>query len=106
MVKLYVKQRFANKETKLIYEQGQIIEVTEARFNEIAEILGAEFVAKVTIEELETQKEPTEPLEKQNEEVTTEYPKALKGGYYELSDGSKVRGKDAAVEAENALLMK
>lgn len=108
MIKLYVKQRFADKKTKAIYEPNSVIEVTEERFREIAENLGSEFVAKVTLEELETietQKEHIKSLKGQGEEAT-EFPKNLNGGYYELSDGSRVRGKEAAVEAENALLMK
>jgi len=31
---------------------------------------------------------------------TTEWPKQLGGGYYELSTGEKVRGKDAAIAAQ------
>lgn len=31
------------------------------------------------------------------------FPKHLGGGYFELSDGSKVQGKEAAIEAEKAL---
>ena len=32
-----------------------------------------------------------------------EYPKHTGGGYYELSNGEKVQGKDAAIEAEKEL---
>ncbi len=35
--------------------------------------------------------------------VEEEYPIHTGGGYYELSNGDKVQGKDAAIEAENAL---
>lgn len=38
----------------------------------------------------------------QPESVET-FPKHTGGGHYELSDGSKVQGKDKAVEAEEAL---
>ncbi|WP_085521412.1 hypothetical protein [Tuberibacillus sp. Marseille-P3662] len=34
---------------------------------------------------------------------TTQYPKHVGGGWYELSDGEKVQGKDEAQEAEKAL---
>lgn len=34
---------------------------------------------------------------------TAEYPVHKGGGYYQLSDGSQVRGKDAAETAEKAL---
>lgn len=36
-------------------------------------------------------------------EVDDEYPRHTGGGYYELSDGKKVKGKDEAIKAENAL---
>ena len=32
-----------------------------------------------------------------------EFPKHTGGGYYELSNGKKVKGKEEALEAENAL---
>lgn len=40
-------------------------------------------------------------IELENE--ASDFPKHVGGGQYELSDGSKVKGKDAAIEAENAL---
>lgn len=33
----------------------------------------------------------------------SEYPKHTGGGYYELSNGERVKGKDEAIEAENTL---
>lgn len=36
-------------------------------------------------------------------EAVKEYPKHTGGGYYELSNGEKVQGKVAAIEAEEAL---
>lgn len=36
-------------------------------------------------------------------EADSEFPKHSGGGYYELSNGEKVRGQEAALEAENAL---
>lgn len=37
------------------------------------------------------------------DEEVLEYPHHLGGGTYELSNGEKVKGKEAAIEAENAL---
>jgi len=37
------------------------------------------------------------------EDEVLEYPHHLGGGTYELSNGEKVKGKEAAIEAENAL---
>lgn len=104
MIQLYVKEDFRDKETKAIYEQGQIIEVTEERFDEIAENLGSKFVAKVIIEELDDihiQSSEVAESEEETEEVV--YPNHIGGGNYELSDGSKVKGKQAAIDAENTL---
>lgn len=39
----------------------------------------------------------------EGKEPQVEYPKALKGGWFELSDGSKVQGREAADEAQKAL---
>lgn len=36
-------------------------------------------------------------------EEDKEFPKHTGGGFYELSNGEKVKGKEAAIEAENAL---
>ena len=38
-----------------------------------------------------------------NQVANSEFPKHTGGGYYELSNGEKVKGKDAAIEAEEAL---
>ena len=38
-----------------------------------------------------------------NIDITEVYPKHTGGGYYELSNGEKVKGKEAAEEAEKAL---
>jgi len=53
------------------------------------------YLAEVVINEQEQKTEQkTEQLD---------YPKHTGGGYYELSNGDKVKGKDEAIEAENAL---
>src|SRR5690625_3011426 len=38
-----------------------------------------------------------------NQVADSEFPKHTGGGYYELSNGEKIQGKDAAIEAEEAL---
>lgn len=40
---------------------------------------------------------------KSNEQKPSEFPKSTGGGWYTLSNGEKVQGKDEAIEAENAL---
>ena len=47
--------------------------------------------------------EAEEPEAEEPEAEEPEHPKHTGGGYYELSDGSKVKGKKAAVEAQAAL---
>lgn len=48
----------------------------------------------------QTQEKPTET---EKVEKTADFPKHVGGGYYELSNGEKIRGKDAAIKAEKAL---
>ncbi|OXS70230.1 hypothetical protein B1B04_18895 [Lysinibacillus sp. KCTC 33748] len=50
------------------------------------------YLAEVTVNE---QEEPREQV--------SEFPKHTGKGYYELSNGTKVKGKEEAIEAENAL---
>ena len=38
-----------------------------------------------------------------DDEGDNDFPKHTGGGYYELSNGEKVKGKEEAIEAENAL---
>ncbi|MGN4124884.1 hypothetical protein ACMGD3_07685 [Lysinibacillus sphaericus] len=39
----------------------------------------------------------------EQEEHVSEHPKHTGGGYYELSNGDRVKGKDEAIKAESAL---
>ncbi|KOS60897.1 hypothetical protein FJQ98_20485 [Lysinibacillus agricola] len=41
--------------------------------------------------------------QEETKEQVSEFPKHTGKGYYELSDGTKVKGKEEAIEAENAL---
>ncbi|WP_054770055.1 hypothetical protein [Lysinibacillus parviboronicapiens] len=50
------------------------------------------YLAEVAIDEQE-----------ESEELVLEHPKHTGGGYYELSNGDKVKGKDEAIKAESAL---
>lgn len=90
---LKVIKPFIDKHTKETYEVGQEIEVTEKRGFEIiySPILGTSFVEPI--------------LDKDNEDDDQDitYPFHTGGGHYELSNGEKVKGKEAAIEAEAAL---
>lgn len=55
-------------------------------------------------EEEKTAAEPEEvDTEPEIEEVGNEYPRALGGGWYELSDGSRARGQEVAEEEQQKL---
>lgn len=88
---LKVLKPFIDKHSKETYQVGQEIEVTEKRGFEIiySTILGPSFVIPILYE--------TED----NQDVI--YPIHTGGGHYELSNGEKVKGKEAAIEAEAAL---
>ncbi len=67
--------------------------VAEFKPERIEQLVNAGFIAEEV------------PTEAQVDTVTepTEFPKHLGGGNYELSDGSNVKGKQAAIDAEAAL---
>lgn len=91
MKKLLVLQGFRDIHTKQEYVPNTVIDMTEERAAEIVTNLGRDFVAEVQI------------VEQEAEGQDPEFPKHTGGGYYELSDGTKVQGKEAAIEAEQAL---
>lgn len=74
---------------KRVYEVGDTfpregVEVSESRLNALSSDKNT--AKKVLIEKVEV-----------------EYPHRTGGAYYELSNGEKVKGKEAAIEAENTL---
>jgi hypothetical protein len=73
---------FSDAEVKKIRYEGEIIDLSEERFAEIISI--------------------NENLIEGTEDVT-EYPNHIGGGFYQLSNGEKVRGKDEALKAEETL---
>ena len=75
-----------NKEKKIRYE-GEIIELSDERFAEINSI----------------NDKLLEETEDTGEGDKDEYPKHIGGGYYELSNGDKIKGKENAIEAEEQL---
>jgi hypothetical protein len=82
------------EDNKYLYKVGKPfpregIEVSERRLAILSTDQNA--AKKVLIEKVE---------EEQKEEV---FPKRTGGGYYELSNGEKVKGKEAAEKAENEL---
>ena len=92
-MKLRVLKEFIDKHTKETCEIGQEIEVTEKRGFEIiySPILGPSFVV------------PILDVDNEDDDKNVVYPIHAGGGHYELSNGEKVKGKEAAIKAEAAL---
>lgn len=83
-MRVKVLKSFIDKQKEVIHQEGKIIELTEERFEEIKSADGS------LIEEVEG-------------EYISEFPKHIGGGYYELSNGEKVKGKDAAIAAQTEI---
>ena len=75
-----VIERFRDKYTKVIYEVGREIELTDEK--RIADLQKRKLIGEAI------------------EEPTAE-PKHVGGGMYELPDGTRVKGKQAAFDAMN-----
>ncbi|EAC2299796.1 TPA: Rho termination factor N-terminal domain-containing protein [Listeria monocytogenes] len=92
-----VLKDFTDLSSNHIYREGDKFpregeEVTEER---LAELSGSD----------NKRGEPMiEKLVAEDEVNEASFPEALPGGYYLLSDGSKVRGKEAAQKAEDKLV--
>lgn len=87
-----VLKDFTDLTSNLVYRVGDsfpcgnIEEISEERFSELAGSSNKRGEPVIEIEEVET------------------FPQALPGGYYLLSNGDKVRGKEAAKKAEEKLI--
>ena len=124
MIKILVLQTFRDLKAGVIRQPSFVFEGTPERFEELKANLGDGFVVEVRIvdetiedpfanvdlgeladeaavEEFITVEDETSTQES-DEKVISE-PKHLGGGYYELSNGEKVKGKEAAIEVEKAL---
>lgn len=82
-MKVRTKKGFHDRKGKVFRKKGEVFEVTKERFTEINSTKYGVLV---------------EPESDDNE-----YPKHTGGGYYELSNGDKVKGKAKAFQAENEL---
>lgn len=86
-MKVKVLKSFLDKENNVIQKAGKIIEVTEDRFEQINSVKVG-LLIEVSEEDLEEE---------------SDFPKHTGGGWYKLSNGEKVKGKDEALKAENDL---
>lgn len=83
-----------------IYRAGDVfprggVEVEEYRLNQLS--TNENVRKEVLIQLIENDDQ------KSGEGETNDFPKHTGGGYYQLSNGEKVQGKDAAIEAEKTL---
>ncbi|WP_130807652.1 hypothetical protein [Senegalia massiliensis] len=92
-MKSKVIRRFYDKREKKIQPIGTIIDVSKERFEEINSTKYGQLV-----EEFEEIQDTEETID------NTDFPKHTGGGWYELSNGEKIQGKEEALKAENELM--
>lgn len=81
--------------------KGEEFEVTEERFEEINSSKYGKLVeAVVEVEEADNVEVTENNPDGEVVEGESEFPKHTGGGYYELSNGEKVKGKEEALQAE------
>jgi hypothetical protein len=80
-----VVKRFQDKESKDVYNVGDLFEHASAE--RVAFLVEHGFLDKKEVQPAED----------------SEFPKHVGGGHYELSNGEKVKGKDEATAAEKEL---
>lgn len=91
MIKARVLISFSDKENNKVQVEGNIIEISEERFNHIKSINNN------LLEE--TEDNPND----NKDDDTLEFPKHSGGGWYLLSNGEKIKGKEEAMLAEEEL---
>lgn len=97
------------KDDNHVYQAGDDFprEGSNADEKRIAELSGTENKRKEALIAAVTDEGALEKVETDSDEVaevtSTRYPKHNGGGWYELSNGETVQGKDAALEAEAKL---
>ncbi|MBC1651312.1 hypothetical protein HCJ13_14040 [Listeria booriae] len=93
-----------------VYREGDAFpaegaEVSEARLDELSGYQNRHREPLIVLAGKKPEDDKKEAVNEQEGEAPAEFPKALPGGYYELSDGSKVKGKAAAEQAEKDLML-
>lgn len=78
---------FSDNKAKKIRYEGETIELSDKRFAEINSI----------------NDKLLEETEDQGKDDKNEYPKHIGGGYYELSNSEKIKGKEEAIIAQKEL---
>jgi len=96
-MKAKVIRRFYDKKEKKIQPTGTIIDVSEKRFEEMNSTKHGQLVERPEEENQEVEGEETSIDKK-------DFPKHTGGGWYELSNGKKIQGKEEAISAEKELI--
>jgi len=103
MPKYEVINEFIDLETKQRRRPGTIIEVSVERAKVLAD---KKLIKPSPVEEAEEAPEKDELQDEataDGDQDEAEFPKHIGGGYYLLSNGEKIKGKEKALEAERAL---
>lgn len=92
-----VLSSFTDKNTGKVYRKGEPYpsDASKERLKELSTKDNAQ--EKVLIQEVESDEK------KDDDKAESKFPKHSGGGWYELSNGEKVQGKDEALEAEKEL---
>lgn len=90
-MKAKVLEIFYDKEESKVRKVGEIFELSKDRYDYI-------------ISKNENLIECVEESEETEDETESEFPKHTGGGWYELSNGEKVQGKEEAIQAESELM--
>ena len=86
-MKAKVLSTFLDKENKVIRKPDEIFEISEERAKQI----------------IDKNNNLIEIIEFKKDEVKPEFPKHIGGGLWLLSNGEKIKGKEDALKAEEAL---
>jgi hypothetical protein len=93
-LKAKVKSKFRDKETKEVYKIGSVYESDSLA--RMRELMQKGFLYEAEIEEKAEHVEEVETPEEKKEDPAYKH---IGGGVYELADGTRVKGKDKAIEA-------
>lgn len=103
-------KRFTDRDGNKVRTPEEEFEVTEERLSVLSSSPKGPFVEVISeVEESEEDEQSEETKktdpeeEKEADEEELDFPVHAGGAYYKLSNGKKVKGKEAAIEAEKEL---
>lgn len=96
-------KRFTDRDGNKVRTPEEEFEVTEERLSVLSSSPKGPYVEVISeVEESQTNDVDSEE-EKEADEEELDFPIHAGGAYYKLSNGKKVKGKEAAIEAEKEL---